>query len=77
MDDFAEIRKQQVAATKPDLYCVLAAKYEQTDLKVDVIRCFFTEREAELAMAYLQKNKPIDLALGWYEIEKTTLSVMK
>lgn len=75
-DDFNEVRKQQVAALKPEIYCVLSAKYEDVNLIMVVVACFFTEDEAVRAKAFMEKEFPIPVALGWYEIEKTKLSVM-
>lgn len=72
----AEIRKQQVAALKPALYCVVSAKYEDVNLIMSVVACFFTEDEAVKAKAYMEKEYPIPLPIGWYEIETTKLSVM-
>lgn len=73
-DDFNEVRKQQVAALKPEIWCVLSAKYEDVNLVMVVVVCFFTEDEAVKAKAYMEKEHPIPAALGWYELEKTKLS---
>lgn len=71
-----EMRKNQVAASKPELHCVISAKYEDTNLVMTIVACFFTEGEANKAKAYMEENFKIPQAIGWYEIEKTKLSVM-
>lgn len=75
-EEFAEIRKQQVAQTKPDIYCVLSAKYEDVNLIMVVVACFFSEAEAIKVKDFMEANQPIPKAIGWYEIEKTRLSFM-
>jgi hypothetical protein len=75
-DEFEIVRQQQVAAKKPAIYCVISAKYEDVTLVCNVIACFFNEDEAVKAKAYMEKDFPIDKGTGWYEIEKTRLSVM-
>ena len=74
--DFNKIRQGQVAATKPELFCVSSCKYEDITLVADVHACFFSKEEAEAAMVYMQSNLPIAKSVGWYEIIPTRLSVM-
>jgi hypothetical protein len=75
--ELVAMRQQQVAALKPELYCVLSAKYEDVHLVMVVVVCFFTEAEAIKAKEYMEKEFPIPKAVGWYELEKTKLSTME
>ena len=71
-----EMRKKQLATTKPDLWCVMSCKYEDVNLIAIVHACFFSESEASKAKTYMEKELPIPLNIGWYEIEKTRLSTI-
>jgi hypothetical protein len=72
-----EDTKEQIAAKKPPMWCVMSCKYVDTTLVATIHACFFSEPEAIKARDWMEKNSPLDKAIGWYEIEPTKLSSMK
>lgn len=74
--DFEQVRKQQVAAAKPEIFCVVKCEYIDVNMECTIAACFFTEKEAEKAKEWMEKNSPLLKPVGWYEIEKTKLSAM-
>jgi hypothetical protein len=76
-EEFALIRQQQVAKTRPEIFCVLSTRYMDVKLLCNVRVCFFSEAEAIKARDWLEKEDPIPQSEGWYEIEKSKLSFIE
>jgi hypothetical protein len=68
-----EDTKEQLAKKKPEIFCLLEVRYQDVNLICNVQVCFFTENECIKAREWAEKNAPINKAVGWYEIEKTSL----
>ncbi len=74
---FEEVRKGQVAATRPPLFCVVKCFWEKDILNYEIVSCFFSMPEAEAALEWLVANAPLEASHGHYEISDSKLSQVK